>query len=98
MNVQLLSIEPTDQIRTYHIEVKIADRSYKFTITVEIAPIAGQKIQVINGDASFLETFRFNPQVARQISRLVLDVHNGETVNIPATISEFKGEAVSFPG
>lgn len=53
MNVQLLSIEPTDQLRTYQISVKIADRPY-FTITVEIAPIVGQKIQVINGDGSFL--------------------------------------------
>lgn len=95
MNVQLLSIEPTDQLRTYQIEVKIADRPYKFTMTVEIAPIVGQKIQVINGDAFFLATFRFNPQVAREISRLVLDVYNCETVNLPATISEFKDEAIA---
>lgn len=87
MNVQLLSIEATDQLRTYQIEVKMGDRPFKFTMTVKIAPIVGQKIQVINGDASFLETFRFNPQVARQISQLVLDVYNHETVNLPATIS-----------
>lgn len=89
MNVQLLSIEATDQLRTYQIEVKIGDRPHKFTMTVNIAPIVGQKIQVINGDASFLKTFRFNPQVARQISQLVLDVYNHETVNFPATISVF---------
>jgi len=86
MNVQLLSIEPTDQHRTYHIEVKIDDRPHQFTMTVKIAPIFGQKIQVINGDGSFLETFRFNPQVAREISQLVLDVYNHEQVNLPATI------------
>ena len=42
-------------------------------MTVKNAPILGQKIQGINGDVSFLETFSFNPQVVREIYKFFLD-------------------------
>jgi hypothetical protein len=98
MNVQLLSIEPTSQLSTYQIEVKIDDRLHQFTMTVKITPVLGHDLQIINGDASFLETFRFHPPVAREISRFVLDVYNHETVDLPATIREFKPEAIGSSG
>ncbi|MCP2730066.1 hypothetical protein [Limnofasciculus baicalensis] len=86
MNVQLLSIEPTEEWGTFDIRVKIGIEPHKFTMKVKTTPITNHQIQVTHGDNNFLKTFKFSPMIALKISKLVSQFHNHQTVELPANI------------
>ena len=89
MRAQVISIEPTSQSSQFQVAVAIANEKHLFTLTVETLAVASEKIQGIKGDRHFLEVFRFNQNLALEIHKLVLRVHNGETANLPADIGDF---------
>jgi len=86
MNVQLLSIKPTQNWGKFNIRVKIGTDLHQFTMTVKITPIADYPIQVTQGDDSFLNVFKFNPIVALKISKLVTKFYNHQAVELPANV------------
>ncbi|MGK7902829.1 MAG: hypothetical protein AB4352_15750 [Hormoscilla sp.] len=88
MNVQVIAISPTSQFNAYDVGVNIGEEQHDFKMTVKIVPVAGQEIQVTNGDENFLETFRFNWTVALEISKLVSKVYNNEEVKLPVEITD----------
>ncbi len=92
MKVQVLNIKPSDRQRIFNVIVLIGTTKHQFPITIEIDTIANQEIQIINGDENFSETFRFNQGIATDICKLVAQIYNHKSVELPLEIGEFYSE------
>jgi hypothetical protein len=94
MNVQLLKILPTEVTTIFNIVVLIGADEYKFTMTIELAPLGTQVMQVINGDDEFEKLFIFSPNITSKIAQLVSKFYCQEVVELPAFVGDF--ERVDF--
>jgi hypothetical protein len=86
MNIQVQQIQKSEDDKIFLVSVIIDDVQHHFTLTVKIVPIADRLIQIVNGDTHFLETFKFHPKIARQISQLIFQVYNHEPIELPINL------------
>ncbi|MUG99723.1 hypothetical protein F7734_48560 [Scytonema sp. UIC 10036] len=93
MNVKVLSIEPTQEFKTFYVTVVIGEDICQFTMTVETDTIANQNIQILNSDENFLKTFQFNQKLAADISNLVFLVYNHQPIKLPVDMGELSSAA-----
>ncbi|NEP83036.1 MAG: hypothetical protein F6K39_35795 [Okeania sp. SIO3B3] len=99
MNVKVISIKPTNESKKFLLEMLIGKDSHQFLMTAVTDTIAGEKIQVIKGDKSFGQTFRFNQELAVKLYKMVSEFNRGQFVKLPVEIGDFSKneiERVSF--
>ena len=99
MNVKVISIKPTNQSNKCLLEMHIGTDWHQFMMTAVADTIAGEKIQVIKGDKSFCDTFRFNQELGVKLYKMVSEFNRGKPVELPTEIGDFSEdeiERVSF--
>jgi exopolysaccharide biosynthesis predicted pyruvyltransferase EpsI len=96
MKVQILTIKPNEIPRIFDVVVLIGTKQHQFPIKIELDTIADQEIQIINGDAKFSETFRYNQAIASDIYKIVSQFYNYQSVNLPQEIGEFYSEQLEL--
>lgn len=86
---------PHREIGTFEVQVLIGTELHQFTMAVDLDRVGGRKIQIVNADAHFEETFKFNLKFNMDISQLVLQIYNHQPVELPVTLGEFEFQEMS---
>ncbi len=105
MKVKIVTIEQSQvkarsnfdrnqEIETFDVIALIGEVRYLFKMSVDIDVVAKQQIQIINADTQFQETFKFNLELDRTISKLVSKVYNNEPVELPVIVGEFNSAEI----
>ncbi|NES20984.1 MAG: hypothetical protein F6K41_19145 [Symploca sp. SIO3E6] len=97
MNVQVLSIKPSQEPNSHEVLLSIGEDRQIFKFTTEVNQVGGRQLQTTQGERRFSDCFRFNQRVAMNVSKLVVKFYNEETVELPAYVGNLvtPEEAVS---
>ncbi|MFB2894314.1 hypothetical protein ACE1CI_15495 [Aerosakkonemataceae cyanobacterium BLCC-F50] len=89
MKVRILAIEFQKDADSLDVLMSLGEEERYFKFTRHFDTINQQKIQVVNHDNSFWETFKFNQHIIFKVTRLVLRKYRGEELKLPVDIGEF---------
>ncbi len=92
MNVKVLSIEPSSDLKNFQVTAFIGTEPHQFTMTVETDTIAGEKFQIVKGDKHFCQIFRFNQNAAIALYKLVSKVNQGQGIELPVELENASQE------
>ena len=88
MKVQLLEIQPQNKSNCYDVSVLVGKNRHIFPVQVQETKIDDTEIQVVGSGRYRWETLQYNAGVISQIDRLVHQIHNGQDLTLPITITE----------
>jgi len=89
MNVDILSIKPDSETGKFNVILFIGQEQHNFTVTIETVTVADRDLDVINGDLSFSNLFKFSQDLECKVCKLVEQVHKKDSVELPVFIGEF---------
>lgn len=86
--------DPEREISTFDVFVLIGTEQHSFTLAVDLDLISNRPIQIVNTDAHFEKTFKYNLKLNQDISHLVSQIYNHQLVELPADLGEFEIETI----
>ncbi|MEG4889334.1 hypothetical protein QUA82_23750 [Microcoleus sp. F8-D3] len=84
-----MSVKPASDPNTREVLLSVGTDTHKFIFTAEVNQVGEHLLQTTRGDGTFSEVFRFDLQVAMNVTNLVVKCYNHETINLPADVGIF---------
>ena len=88
MKVQVLSIDPSQKLNVFDVEILVGANIYTFQIEVKTVRLGSDYAQNVSSSQHFWDTLQHHPGVITTIYKLVLNVYRGQEVELPVTITE----------
>ncbi len=83
MNASVLSIQQIDGTADFKVYMLVGEQQHNFIFTIEPSLTFDHPIEVIAGDRTFSEYFKFNQHIAVQVTQLVGKRYRGADIAYP---------------
>ncbi|GFE71887.1 hypothetical protein [Chroococcus sp. FPU101] len=89
MKTQVLDIQSNNNDDSLMVLMSIGEEQRSFIFSRFFDQLGEVKLQVIEHDQEFWETFKFNQQIASEVMSLVRQFYKGEKVQLPLYVGDF---------
>ena len=89
MNVKILTIEPGKEADSLDVLMSIGEEQRCFNFVRQFVTIDDTKLQLVQHEESFWETFKFNQHIVFTVTRFVVRKYQGEVLELPADVGDF---------